>query len=133
MLKRATRKARLPISNFVFFRAKFFCSEQIGTNVSKFASENQDSCLSKNKEASTACVSKVPPAPSPLPPLTFSSSSLLGAPKPNESNGEQLTEARASGIKDEPQGQEQKRAILGAGAGASGSLHFHGRDPASED
>lgn len=65
--------------------------------------------------------------------LTFSSSSLLGAQKHNESNGEQLTKARASGIKDEPQGQECKRAVLGAGAGASGSLHFHGRHPAPED
>lgn len=47
MLKSATRKARLPIPNFVFFRPKFFCSEQIGTNSSKFASWNKDSCLSK--------------------------------------------------------------------------------------
>lgn len=47
------------------FRPKFFCSERIGTNFSKFASENKDSCLSKNSKNSTACFSKVLPTPTP--------------------------------------------------------------------
>lgn len=58
----AAKKARL-LSQILFVRPKCFCSERIGTNFSKFASENKDSCLSRNNENSAARFSKVPPAP----------------------------------------------------------------------
>lgn len=82
----AAKKARL-LSQILFVRPKCFCSERIGTNFSKFASENKDSCLSRNNENSAARFSKVPPAPA----HTHSMSLFLsfrGAGKPIPSDTE---------------------------------------------
>lgn len=62
------KKARL-LSQILFVRPKFFCSERTGTDFSKFASENKDSCLSKNNENSTVASQRslqlpLPPTPS---------------------------------------------------------------------
>lgn len=87
MLKKQLRKPDFYLK-FLFVRPKCFCSERIGTNFSKFASENKDSCLSRNHENRAARFSSKGPSRSRSHPLHVSISKLPGAGKPVPSDTE---------------------------------------------